>query len=110
MCDLADAAMGMAFVSTLGPEESFTTTTLSINCFRPVWQSALRAEARVINRGKNMGYVECDITDREGKRIAKANSTCVVLRGAGERTLSLISAAAARAELAADIHVKLDWL
>jgi uncharacterized protein (TIGR00369 family) len=81
LCDLADAAMGMAFVSTLGPDESFTTIALSINFFRPVWQAALRAEGRVVNRGKNVGYVECDVTDQDGKLIAKATSTCVVLRG-----------------------------
>ncbi|HEX2342995.1 MAG TPA: PaaI family thioesterase [Vicinamibacterales bacterium] len=81
LCDLADAAMGMAFVSTLGPDESFTTIALSINFFRPVWQAALRAEGRVVHRGKNVGYVECDVTDQDGKLIAKATSTCVVLRG-----------------------------
>lgn len=81
LCDVADAAMGMAFVSTLEQDESFTTMTLSINFLRPVWQTQLRAEARVVNRGKNVGYVECDITDQNGKLIAKANSTCIVLRG-----------------------------
>ena len=34
-CDIADAAMGMAFASTLAPEESFTTVELKINFFRP---------------------------------------------------------------------------
>jgi len=81
LCDIADAAMGMAFASTLAPEESFTTIALSINFFRPVWQSRLRAEARVINRGKKVGYLECEVTDQDGKRVAKANSTCFVLRG-----------------------------
>src|SRR5712671_7470061 len=81
LCDIADAAMGMAFASTLAPEESFTTISLSINFFRPVWQSRLRAEARVINRGKKVGYLECEVTDQDGKRVAKANSTCFVLRG-----------------------------
>lgn len=81
MCDLADAAMGMAFASTLAPEESFTTISLSINFFRPVWQSALRAEAQVTNRGKNVGYVECEVQDGDGKLVARANSTCFVLRG-----------------------------
>jgi uncharacterized protein (TIGR00369 family) len=81
LCDLADAAMGMAFVSTLAPDESFTTMGLNINFFRPVWKARLRAEARVVNRGKNVGYVECEVTDHDGKLIAKANSTCVVLRG-----------------------------
>src|SRR5260370_18923144 len=78
--DVADAAMGMAVASTLVPGESFTTMTLGINFFRPVWQTRLRAEARVINRGKSVGYVECDVADENGKQIAKANSTCFVLR------------------------------
>jgi uncharacterized protein (TIGR00369 family) len=81
LCDLSDAAMGMAFVSTLAPEESFTTVALSIDFFRPVWQTLLRAEARVVNRGKNVGYVECDVTGEDGKQVAKARSTCFVLRG-----------------------------
>jgi uncharacterized protein (TIGR00369 family) len=81
LCDLADAAMGMAFVSTLAPDESFTTMALSIQFFRPVWQTRLRAEARVVNRGKNVGYVECDVTDQDGRAIAKATSSCMVLRG-----------------------------
>ena len=41
LCDLADAAMGMAFVTTLAPDESFTTVELSINFFRPVWSSQI---------------------------------------------------------------------
>jgi uncharacterized protein (TIGR00369 family) len=83
LCDLADAAMGMAFASTLAPDEGFTTITLNINFFRPVWNSLLRAEAHVTNRGKTVGYVECEVTDQDGKRVAKANSTCYVLRGEG---------------------------
>lgn len=81
LCDLADAAMGMAFVSTLAPNESFTTIDLSIHYFRPVWQARLRAEARVVNRGKTVGLVECEVTDQDGKPVAKASSTCFVLRG-----------------------------
>jgi uncharacterized protein (TIGR00369 family) len=81
LCDIADAAMGMAFVSTLGPDESFTTMSLTINFFRPVWRARLRAQARVVNRSRNTGYVECEIADQDGKLIAKAASSCTVLRG-----------------------------
>jgi uncharacterized protein (TIGR00369 family) len=81
LCDLADAAMGMAFASTLALDESFTTTELSIHFFRPVWKALLRAEARVVNRGKTLGYLECDVLDEANRLIAKATSTCVVLRG-----------------------------
>ena len=85
LCDVADAAMGIAFVTTLGPDESFTTMSLAINFFRPVWETRLRFEARVVNRSKNTGYLECDVTDPEGKLVAKATSTCMVLRGTRQR-------------------------
>jgi uncharacterized protein (TIGR00369 family) len=80
LCDLADAAMGMAFVSTLDAGESFTTMDLQIHFFRPVWKARLRAEARVIQRAKNSGYIECDVQDENGKQVAKASSRCLVLR------------------------------
>ena len=81
LCDLADAAMGLAFASTLDDDESFTTMDLHIHFFRPVWKAQLRAEARVIQRGKTTGYVECDVQDENGKPVAKASSRCMVLSG-----------------------------
>jgi len=76
LCDIADAAMGMAFASTLAPDESFTTIELKINFFRPVWQARLRAEGTVLQRGRTIAYVECTITDRRatGKSFALARS------------------------------------
>jgi uncharacterized protein (TIGR00369 family) len=81
LCDIADAAMGMAFASTLAPEESFTTVEINMNFFRPVWKAAIRAEAKVVRRGKMLGYVECEMKDEKGHLLAKASSTCLVLRG-----------------------------
>ncbi len=81
LCDIADAAMGLAFASTLAPEETLTTVELKINFFRPVWQARLKAEGTVVQRGQTMGYVECTITDEENRLVAKAASTCMVLRG-----------------------------
>lgn len=81
LCDIADAAMGMAFASTLGPAESFTTVELKINFFRPVWEARLKAEGKVVRRGRSLGYVECEITDERGQLVAKAASTCLALKG-----------------------------
>jgi uncharacterized protein (TIGR00369 family) len=81
LCDIADAAMGIAFATTVAPDETFTTVELKINFFRPVWQADLKAEGIVVRRGRTMGYIECCITDQEGRLIAKASSTCMVLRG-----------------------------
>jgi len=80
LCDIADAAMGIAFASTLAPDESFTTVELKINFFRPVWQAQLKAEGAVVQRGRTIGYVECTIVDDENRLVAKASSTCMVLR------------------------------
>ena len=73
--------MGMAFASTLASAESFTTIELKINFFRPVWEARLQAEGKVVRRGRSVGYVECEISDEGGKLVAKAASTCLVLRG-----------------------------
>jgi uncharacterized protein (TIGR00369 family) len=81
LCDVSDAAMGLAFASTLTPDESFTTVDLQIHFFRPVWKAQLRAEARVVHRGKTVGYVQCEVTNESGTAVAKASSTCIVLRG-----------------------------
>ena len=81
LCDIADTAMGFAFASTLGPGESFTTVELKINYLRPVREARLRAEGRVVQRGRTVGYTECEVTDENGKLVAKSSSTCLVLRG-----------------------------
>ncbi len=81
LCDVADAAMGIAFAGTLAPDESFTTVELKINFFRPVWTAQLRAEGKVVRRGSQMGYMECEITDEQGRLVAKSSSTCMVLKG-----------------------------
>ncbi len=80
LCDIGDAAMGYAFASTLAEGETFTTIDLRISFLRPVWNALLRAEAKVVHRGRTVGYVECDVTDDKGKLIAKLSSTCMVLR------------------------------
>jgi uncharacterized protein (TIGR00369 family) len=81
LCDIADAAMGMAFASTLAEGQSFTTIELKINFFRPVWTAQLKAEGKVIRRGSKIGYLECEITDESDRLVAKSASTCMVLAG-----------------------------
>jgi uncharacterized protein (TIGR00369 family) len=82
VCDLADAAMGMAMATTLEDDESFTTLDLTAKYFKPVWNARLRAEASVTKRTRTLGLVECDVLDATGSLVAKVFSTCMVLRGA----------------------------
>ena len=81
ICDVADAAMGTAFASTLGEGESFTTLELKINFLRPFWSGRLTATARTVKAGRTIGLVECDVTDAEERLVARAMSTCMTLRG-----------------------------
>jgi len=81
LCDIADAAMGMAYASTLEEGESFTTLELKINFLRPVWKALLTAEGTIVQRGRTVGLTECSITDERGRLIARATSTCLTLRG-----------------------------
>ena len=81
LCDLADAAMGVAYASTLGEGESFTTLELKINFLKPVWKARLRAEARLVKRGRAVAMVECDVVDEGGSLVARASSTCLTLSG-----------------------------
>jgi uncharacterized protein (TIGR00369 family) len=81
LCDLADAAMGIAYASELERGESFTTLELKINFMKPVWRAHLRAEGRVVKRGRTVGLVECDVLDDKGALVARATSTCLTLRG-----------------------------
>jgi uncharacterized protein (TIGR00369 family) len=79
-CDLADAAMGYAYASTLGEGETFTTVELKINFLRGIRKGTLTAEARVVKAGSTLGYVECEVKDGNGKLLAKVASTCMKLR------------------------------
>jgi uncharacterized protein (TIGR00369 family) len=81
LCDIADAAMGVAYRSTLAEGETFTTIELKINFLRPIWKAKLRAEARIVGAGKIVGLVECDILDELQRLVARASSTCMTLRG-----------------------------
>jgi uncharacterized protein (TIGR00369 family) len=80
-CDLADMAMGIAFFSSLADGEAMTTLELKINFLRPVVDGVITAEARIINRGKTTGLVECDVRDAQNRLLARASSTCFVLTG-----------------------------
>lgn len=81
LCDIADAAMGMAYAANLAPGESFTTVELKINFLKPVWNGRLRAEAQVKKQGRTLGLITCDVTDEQGGLVAHATSTCMTLRG-----------------------------
>jgi uncharacterized protein (TIGR00369 family) len=82
LCDVADAAMGMAYAATLDEGETFTTLELKINFLKPVREGRLVATGRVVKGGRTVGLVECDVLDDKERLVARASSTCMTLRGA----------------------------
>jgi uncharacterized protein (TIGR00369 family) len=81
LCDIADSAMGLAYGSTLGEGESFTTLQLTINFLRPIRSARLTAEGTIVQQGRSAGMTECSVIDERGRLIARATSTCLTLRG-----------------------------
>ncbi len=80
LCDIADAAMGVAYACTLEDGETFTTLEMKINFLKPIWKARLRAAARVVKQGRTIGLVECDVIDDKQSLVARASSTCMTLR------------------------------
>lgn len=78
-CDIADAAMGMSFFTTLNENETYTTVDLRITFLKSVTEGKLIASSKIVNRGKRLGYMECEIFNSEKELVAKASSTCIIL-------------------------------
>ncbi|QDT10556.1 PaaI family thioesterase [Planctomycetes bacterium K23_9] len=76
---LADAAMGIAFGRTLLDSEDFSTIEMKVSFIRPIKDGWLTAKATVVERGLRIGFVQCDITNERGKRIATGSCTCTVV-------------------------------
>jgi len=85
VCDIADAAMGIAFATTLEDDETFTTLDLTTKFFKPIWNARLAASAQVVKRTRTLGLVECEVTDETGSLVAKVYSSCMVLRGSAAK-------------------------
>ncbi len=81
-CDLADAAMGFAYASTLGDGETFTTIEFKINFLRAVRKATLTAEARVVMAGNTIGYDGRQAGRTGGKHVYEAGSP-IRFRSAG---------------------------
>jgi uncharacterized protein (TIGR00369 family) len=80
LCDIADAAMGMALFSLLDDEEAFATVELKINFLKPIWEATLTAVGTVVKQGRTISLCECRVTDEDGALVAHATCTQMTLR------------------------------
>ncbi len=77
---LLDSALGCAVFSTLAKGEAWTTLELKLNLVLPLTKDVgpVRAEGRIIHRGRTVATSEGDLKDRAGKLYAHATTTCMI--------------------------------
>ncbi len=77
---MLDSALGCAVHSTLPAGDGFTTLELKVNLVRAIGKDTgpLRAEARILHRGRTVATAESDLRDAEGKLYAHATTTCMI--------------------------------
>lgn len=72
----ADAVLGACTTPFFDAEHYPALAEMKISFFRPAPAGTkLRAEGKVLKRGRRLTFVEVDITDNEGRLIAKASGT-----------------------------------
>ena len=77
---LLDSALGCAIFSTLKKGETWTTLELKLNFVRAMTKDTgpVRAEGRVIHRGRTVATSEGDLKDAAGRLYAHATTTCMI--------------------------------
>ena len=77
---LLDSALGCAIFSTLQKGDTWTTLQLNLNFVRGMSKDTgpVRAEGRVVHRGRTVATSEGDLKDSAGKLYAHATTTCMV--------------------------------
>jgi uncharacterized protein (TIGR00369 family) len=84
----AEFTMGGAVYSTLPPGDVFATLDMHIRFTRPglINSGDFALEASVNHRGKRLRVISCNVDNAQGKRVAMATSSALVLEG-GAREL-----------------------
>lgn len=78
---LIDSAAGCAVHSALPAGLGYTTVETKVNFTRPIRPGGgtIRAEGRVLSRGRQIATADARITDSEGKLLAHGTSTLIIL-------------------------------
>lgn len=78
---ILDTALALSVLSTLSPEQSFTTVDIRINYLRPLTRETgtVRAEGRVVQAGRRLAYSEAHLTDANGKVVCHGTGSCLIV-------------------------------
>jgi len=80
---LADASLNLATLTTVPAGTAFGPLDLKVHFLRPVLPGPgeLRAQARVVHRGRTIAVAHCDIHDARDKLVAQATASQLILPG-----------------------------
>ncbi|MEU1180252.1 PaaI family thioesterase [Streptomyces sp. NPDC005820] len=79
---MLDSALACAVHTTLPAGTGYTTLELKVNYIRPARTDGqtLTAEGTVVHAGRRTATAEGRVVDEEGRLIAHATTTCMILR------------------------------
>ncbi|RMF10797.1 MAG: PaaI family thioesterase [Alphaproteobacteria bacterium] len=77
---LLDSCMACAVHSTLPAGTGYTTLEFKVNLVRAMTETTreVRAEGRVVHVGRRVATAEGTLSDREGRLLAHATTTCML--------------------------------
>ncbi|WP_026909465.1 PaaI family thioesterase [Patulibacter minatonensis] len=82
ICTALDSAAGCAVHTTLPAGVGYTSTEIKVNYMRPVTGGTeLRIRGWVTKPGRRIAFAEAEIRDPDGKLVANATSTLLIMGG-----------------------------
>ena len=79
-CVLLDTVAGCAVHSTLPAGVGYTSLEIKVNYLRPIHGGVdLIAHGWVTKPGRRVAFAEGDLRDAEGRVLATATSTCLIM-------------------------------
>lgn len=83
IASLADSTCGISLAVALERDEYAMIQHLDVNYLKPSTKGLLRAEGRLISRGKSSAVLEADIFNESGEKVAHAHTIHSIRRRPG---------------------------
>ena len=77
---ILDTALALSVLSTLDPDQSFTTVDIRINYLRPITveTGTLQAVGCVLQAGRRLAYSQAQLVDANGKLLCHGTGSCLI--------------------------------
>jgi uncharacterized protein (TIGR00369 family) len=76
---MLDSTVGCAAVAGLGGQ-SVATLTMHVSFLRPAAVGTIRAQGRIVHRGRSTVFADAELRDASGEIVATASGTLRILR------------------------------